>query len=57
MAETKFAFDLKGAIIFGIVGWILATLLNSTAIFSAIANLPEIGLFLGVIFGAFKLNF
>ena len=41
------------AIVIGIVGFILGTLLNATAIFP-IANIPQIGLFLGVLFGAFK---
>ena len=46
--------DIKSAILYGIGFWVIATLLQDTAIFNAIANLPEIGLFLGVIIGAFK---
>ena len=50
----KFQFDLKGAILFGILGWVLGSLLDATAIFNAIANIPAIGLFLGVLLGGFK---
>ena len=46
-------FSLKTAFIGGILGWFLATLLAATAIFP-IANLPQIGLFIGFIFGMFK---
>ena len=50
----KFHFDLKGAILFGILGWVLGTLLDATTIFNAIANISAIGLFLGVLLGGFK---
>ena len=50
----KLGFNRLGAIIFGILGWVLATLLDATGIFGAIANLPEIGLFIGVLAGGFK---
>ena len=45
--------NIAKTLLFGIVFWVLATLLQDTAIFASIANLPEIGLFLGVLFGAF----
>ena len=53
MAELKATFSLVNAIFGGIIIWIIATLLDSTAIFSAIANLPAIGLFVGFMFGGF----
>ena len=54
MAATDFKFSLLWAILGGIFGYVLATLLDSTAIFNAIANLPEIGIFIGFIAGGFK---
>jgi len=54
MADTKPQFNFLWAVLGGIVFWILFTLLDSTSIFSAVANLPAIGLFLGVLVGGFK---
>ena len=50
----KVSFNLLYAILFGILGWVFATLLADTAIFAAIANLPEIGLLIGFLAGGFK---
>ena len=50
----KVGFSILHAIIFGILGFVLAELLASTLIFSAILNLGSIGLFLGFIAGGFK---
>jgi len=49
----ELGFSLLWGIVGGIIGFILATLLDSTGIFP-IASLPQIGLFLGVLAGAFK---
>jgi uncharacterized membrane protein len=50
---SKLAYGIFG----GIVGYLLAIILDSTQIFSMIPALPEIGLFLGVMVGAFKDKF
>lgn len=42
-----------GAIIFGFVGYILGTILGDTAIFPTLMW-DKIGLFIGVLYGAFK---
>jgi len=49
----EIGFSLLWAIVGGVIGFIIGTLLDSTAIFP-IANIPYIGLFLGVLIGAFK---
>ena len=54
MADTKIGFSLLWAVLGGIFGFVLATLLEDTSIFGAINNLPEIGLFVGFIAGGFK---
>ena len=53
MAIKEFEFSLLGAIAGGIGLWFIATLLAATTIFP-IANLPAIGLLLGVLAGGFK---
>jgi len=54
MAKTTFEFDLIGGLLGGILMWALATILETTGIFNMIANLPAIGLFLGVLIGGFR---
>ena len=54
MANTKFEFDFVGALLGGILFWALATILDTTGIFNMIANLPAIGLFLGVLIGGLR---
>ena len=54
MATTGMKFDFLWALLGGIIFFILAVLLEDTSIFNAIDNLPEIGLFLGVILGGFR---
>ena len=49
----KFKFDIKSSLIFGILFYILGLILGATGIFSMIANLEYIGLFLGVLIGGF----
>jgi len=49
----EMGFSLLWAIVGGIVGFIVGTLLDATGIFP-IANIPQIGLFLGLLAGAFK---
>ncbi len=54
MAATGLKFNLLWAVLGAIFGFVVATLLEDTAIFNAIGNLPEIGIFLGFIVGGFK---
>ena len=52
--ESKIKVDLISGLLFGIGGWFLATVLNSTDIFYMVLNLPTIGLFIGLVAGLFK---
>ena len=54
MAVSDLKFSLLWAVLGGILGFVLATLLEDTAIFGAIPNLAEIGLFVGFLAGGFK---
>lgn len=54
MPEQKVDFDLLGALLYGIFTYVLALILESTEIFSMVANLPTIGLFLGIVIGGFR---
>lgn len=52
--DSKLKIDFTSGLIFGIFGFLLATILDATGIFGMIANIPTIGLFLGVCMGLFK---
>lgn len=54
MANIDFITKLGNGIIGGIVGYLLALVLDSTTIFSMIPELPAIGLFLGIILVVLK---
>jgi hypothetical protein len=54
MATKTFEFDFVSALLAGILFWALATILQTTAIFGMIANLPAIGLFLGILIGGLR---
>lgn len=55
MAASKgIGYYLAWGILGGIGGWLLGTILGATDIFSMVPNIPEIGLFLGFMVGAFK---
>jgi uncharacterized membrane protein len=54
MANIDFITKLAGGVVGGIVGYLLAIILDSTTVFTMIPELPSIGLFLGVLLGAFK---
>jgi hypothetical protein len=51
----KMKFDLKGALIFGLLGWVLGVLLGAINLFPAMIDgvINYIGLFLGFLFGGF----
>ena len=53
MATDKKLFNPLLALLLGIFGWLFAWLAQGTGIFPW-ENLPEIGLFLGVLIGGFK---
>ena len=54
MATTEIKFNLFWALLGGIFGFILCTLLEGTEIFPTSILLPQLGLFIGVIAGGFK---
>lgn len=49
----EFSSRLAMGVLGGIIGYVLAVVLNATDIFSMIPELPTIGLFLGIMAGAF----
>lgn len=52
--STEFGSKLAMGVLGGIVGYLLAIVLDATMIFDMIPALPTIGLFLGIVVGAFK---
>ena len=54
MSRLKPEHRILGGMVIGILGYIIGALLQDTNIFPSTLQLDDIGLFLGVIYGAFK---
>jgi hypothetical protein len=49
----KIDFSIKGALVLGILGFVLGLIIVATGVFSMIPHLEYIGLLLGFLYGGF----